>query len=280
MPEDENPEWTAPCARFMSYMFQLDDLIELTRRGTGMVTFTPRMVDALMTSGQVTEGEKATYEEKLGEAERSAKLAKSEIENEFPLLHSHALMGAWGALEGMIEDLAISWVQHDPSVLDHPKIAKIKVPLSEFRTMTEIDHLRFIVTELQRDLGLDLKEGATKFESLLTAVGLGGAVDKKVRDVIFEAQNLRNIFAHRAGVADRKFVSNCPHLGYTIGDIVKIGQQDFSRIFFGLLTYDAIVWNRCRSLEGMHPFGEDFPGFEGIISGSLVKPEKGNEPEP
>lgn len=264
MPKYENPQWATPCASFIEYMLQVVELIDLTRRGTTVLTMGPRMVDVLIeTSGPGDDI--AKYEERLNDAKYTANLAESEIKNDFPLLHSHALMGAWGALEGMIEDLAVSRIQHDPSILDEPKIAKIRVPLIEFQRMNDHDRLRFLVTEIQRELGLGLKSGATKFEPLLAFLGLGGTIDGRVRDAIFEAQNLRNVFAHRGGVADRKFVVNCPHLRYKVGDRVKIGDEDFSRSFYGLLTYGAIILNRCRTIEGMRLFDSDFPGFEGIM---------------
>jgi hypothetical protein len=262
----ESPEWAAPCIRFMDYMFQVLGLIDLTRRGAGVLTTIPHALDVLMTTGKPSEEEMMSYEERKKSAKKTAELARSEIGNDFPLLHSHSLMGAWGALEGMVEDLAVSWLRHNPSALDHPKLSKVRVPFIEFQQMTDHERLRFLVAELQRDLGLELKTGATKFEALLAALGLGGTVDRRVRDAIFEAQNLRNLFAHRGGVADRRFVTNCPNLQYTVGDTVKIGDQDFTRNFFGLFAYGATILNRCRAIEGMPQPVFDFPGFEGVLS--------------
>ena len=265
MVEYQNPEWAKPCAHFMSYMFQALGFITMTQRGAVVLTKLPRAAEIVMKI-KMPEEEKAIDEERIKEVKWAADLAESEIKNDFSLLHSHVLTGSWGALEGMIEDLTISCMQHFPSILENPKITRVKVPLIEFQAMSEHDRLRFLVTELQRDLGLELKGGATKFESLLALVNLGGSVDKRVRDALFECQNLRNLFAHRGGVADRKFVANCPHLGYGVGDTVKLGNEDFSRSFFGLLTYGAIILNRCRTIEGMRLFDDDFPGFEGVLT--------------
>lgn len=247
-------------------MFQVWGLHDLTQRSIRVSTHMPSMIDALTSTGNFPEDERAEIKANSRRNERAERLAKTEIENDFPFLNSHSLMGIWGALEGMVEDLAVSWMQHNPSVLDEPKLAKIRLPLVEFQRMSDQDRLRFIVTEVQRDLGLELKSGATKFESLLTALGLGGSVDRKVRDAIFEAQNLRNIFAHRGGVADRRLVANCPQLHYKVGDPVKIGTENFVRMFFGIFTYGAIVLNRCRTIEGTALFDVDFPGFEGILA--------------
>jgi hypothetical protein len=271
--EYANPSWAAPCARYMDYMIQTISFVNMTQRGADVLTKMPQTIDALMNASKIPKDEKDAHEKELKELKWAAELAKSEIESDFALLHSHTLMGSWGALEGMIKDLVISWMQHNPSVLDDPRITKVKVPLVEFQKMGDHDRLRFLVTEIQRDLGLELKSGATKFESLLALVGLGGSVHRKVRDALFECQNLRNLFAHRGGVADRKFVANCPHLKYSVGDTVKLGSRDFSRNFFGLMTYGVIILNRCRSIEGTRLWEDnDFPGFEDV---SLTSAEFG-----
>lgn len=253
-----------PCVRFIEYMIQVGDLIQLTQKGIHFLRGYPIAIEALMPGGGDSEKEKE--ERRLGEAKRLARLAQSEIESDFPLLQGHAIMGAWGALEAMVEDLAISWIQHNPSVLDKPTIGKIRIPMAEFMGMSEQDRLRFIVTGLQREMGLEFKGGATKFEGLLRAIDLGGPVDKKVKDVIFDTQNIRNVFAHRGGIADSRFVLNCPHLQYSVGDAVKISGDRCHQVMGGLVTYGFIVLNRCRSIEGLSLITKDVPGFEGALS--------------
>jgi hypothetical protein len=264
--ERKNPTWATACGVFLNYVHQVADLQYVTRRGIEMLSTYPALVEVLKPDESDQQGiEKA--EGILEDNTRMAELAKSEIENDFPLAHSAAIMGVWGALEAMVEDLAICWMMYNPSVLDEPKVAKIKGPLVEFQKMSEEDRLRFLVAELQRDLGSEFKGGANKFESLLGAIGLGGPVDKRVKDVIFEAQNLRNLFAHRGGVADSRFISKCPHLKYSVGDSVRIGYGHYWHILNGLLMYDMIVMNRCRVIDGSPPFTGELPGFEGSLSG-------------
>ena len=258
------PTWAEPCFRFMDYLFQVDDLITLTDEGITYLTKVPRILELAHTALHPEKNEKDNETE--NRAKKRAELAKSEIAKDFPLLHSHAIMGIWGALEAMIEDLAISWIEHNPSVLSEPKIAKIRIPLIEFQAMDQQGRLRFIVSELQRELGTELKSGANKFESLLSLLGLGGPVDKRLKDIIFETQNLRNIFAHRGGIADRKFVTNCPQFQYAVGDTVRIDTQHYNRIFFGFLMYAAVILNRCRTIDNLDPITDEFPGFEGVLS--------------
>lgn len=259
----EDPAWTQPTSQFIKYVLQVANLLNLTERGIRHVIRYPDVIAALEMDNESDETESKPQ---LEDAKKMAELGRSEIVNDFPLLRSHALIGLWGALEAMIEDLAITWIQYNPSLLDEPKIAKIKVPLAEYRKMDEQDQLSFLVSELQRDLGSDLKGGVNKFESLLNVIGIGGPVDKRVRDVIFEAQNLRNVLAHRAGIADRKFIMRCPHFNYSAGDRVKISKELLDHVMAGFLTYSFIVFNRCATIDEYSKFTVEPADFEGAVN--------------
>jgi hypothetical protein len=264
--DGRKPAWATPCLRFIDYASDVDGLVTLTGDGISHLRRVPIILELAITGLGSTDEAKSDERVKL--AKETAQLAESEIAKDFPLLHSHAVMGVWGALEAMVEDLAISWIEHNPSILSEPKIARIRIPLVEFQMMEQQDRLRFLVSELQRDLGAELKSGATRFESLLSALGLGGPLDKRIRDILFEAQNLRNIFAHRGGVADRRFIANCPQLHYVVGDTVTIDTPYFDRILRGLVMYSTIILNRCRVIDGLRPITTEFSGFEGVLSAS------------
>lgn len=131
--EYENPKWATPCAQFIGYMTQVMDLIDLTQRGANVLTMAPRMIEVLIDTSRTGE-KRAEFRKRVEDAQHSAMIAEKEIKDDFSLLHSHALMGAWGALEGMIEDLAISRIQHDSSILNGVRFSKIKIPLIEFHS--------------------------------------------------------------------------------------------------------------------------------------------------
>jgi hypothetical protein len=249
--------------RFGLYLVQVDNLVTLTNRGVRHVVGYPGLLEMFKTD----KGDPAwdADERRLVGAKKMARLAQEEIAKDFPLLHSHAVIGMWGALEAMVEDLAVSWLEHNPAALSVPAVSKIRVPFAEFQGMDQQDRLRFLVAELQRELRVDLKSGATKFELLLTTLGLGGPVDKRIRDVLYETQNLRNAFAHRGGVADRRFIANCPQFQYCIGDEIKVDTNYFSHILNGLLMYDQTVLNRCRAIDGLSPLAMESPGYEGAL---------------
>jgi hypothetical protein len=258
------PDWAEPCFLFADYIFEVDDLVTLTKRAVNIVAGIPQALGIPMTDE--SDAGKEVKKKNIVSLKNSAQIAEAEIERGFPLLHSHSVMGMWGALEAMIDDLAASWMGHNPSVLSEPSIAKIRIPFAEFQSMEQSDRLRFLVTELKRDLRSDLKSGATKFESLLKVLGLGGPVDKRIRDVLFETQQLRNVIAHRGGIADRKLIASCPQFNYSIGDRVEIDSALFVRIENGFLMYSVVIVNRCRAIHGLNPMMYNSPSFEGALS--------------
>ncbi len=197
-------------------------------------------------------------------------LSAAEIASDFPLLHAHAIMGEWGALECLIEDLVEAWVAFKPETLKMPAFSRVRVPLASFLAMSEGDRTKLLVSEVQRDLKVDLTSGATKFEKILDAVGLGGQVDPRVRDALYEIQNVRNVWAHRGGIADRRFVESCPRLDFKEGEKVHIGKDRHARYMDALWVYAATVLNRCHKVLGLKPLRLEVPGFENAagLSGS------------
>jgi hypothetical protein len=64
---------------------------------------------------------------RLENAEHVASVAESEIERGFPLLHNHALMGLWGALEAMVDDVSANWLEVHPEIMTYDRFPKIQV---------------------------------------------------------------------------------------------------------------------------------------------------------
>jgi hypothetical protein len=133
----QGPHWAKPCFRFANYAFQVEDLVTLTNRGINYLTSLPNTMEFVISIGP--HREQGMGESDLSRAKEVARLAESEITKDFPLLHAHAVIGIWGALEAMIEDVAVSWMDHSPSVLSEPPIAKIRIPFTVFQSMEQSD---------------------------------------------------------------------------------------------------------------------------------------------
>ncbi|GAA0593130.1 hypothetical protein [Actinomadura livida] len=251
--------WQKPFSRYSKQSADIENLIHLTHEGFHGLILRPELFDAIFDDAD--EGKA----KRVADAKRKADLAQKEKEKGFPLLHAHALVGAWGSLEALIEDLVESWIKYKPDITKTSPISKIKIPLGEFIQLSEDERARLIVTELQRDLKVDLKSGVTKYEPLLEAIGLGGVVDPRVKRSLFQSQQLRNVIVHRAGVVDRRLVDSCPWLGYETGDQVQIDEEVFYYCLHGMHMYALTIRNRCSAADGGRPTVVDCPGFEGAL---------------
>jgi len=187
----------------------------------------------------------------LIEARNTAALAKEEADGDFPLMHAHALMGLWSALEALIEDVTVAWLVAKPEVIHGPAFAKIRVPVSDYHQMSVEDRMAYVVTELQRDLKAELRQGVTRFESVLDAIGMGSGVSSDIRKAIFEIQQVRNSLAHRGGVADRRLIEACPWLGLKQGQPLVVTHEKFEYYIDAVYGYLADLINRWRVADGL-----------------------------
>ncbi|MFF0157613.1 hypothetical protein ACFYRY_08755 [Streptomyces sp. NPDC005263] len=264
-------KWKEPFGRLSAYIEEMGNLASMTHKGAHMVSTHPEIMEIL----------EGFDDDVYNEAKTHAEFAKKEMENGFPLLHAHSLMGLWGALEAAVEDLVISWVSMFPELLANSAFAKVKVPLAEFQAMSDEDRTRFLVNEVQRDLKVDLRGGVSRFEALLGAVGLDGRVDKRVKQALYDLQNVRNVWAHRGGVADRKMAKNCPHLPYTEGQRVAIDKEELNRYMQAVSLYCMTIIYRCRLKQGMPLKRPDnIVEFEGALDFFFeAKKEPSRQPE-
>src|SRR6266852_5090643 len=187
---------------------------------------------------------------KLKAAKVEAKLAATETNDGFPLLNAHALVGIWGALEALCEDVAVSFLTVASAVLASDQFARLPIPLAEFESLPREDRMRKVVALAQRDFAD--AAGASSFEQVLALVNLDGPVPDGLRKLLWEAENLRNVIVHRMSIADQRLAEACPWLGYKAGDRVTI--RDAGAYGHGMMDYNMIVINRVRAHFGLKPY--------------------------
>jgi len=190
----------------------------------------------------------------LKEAEELASLAKTEIESDFRLLHGHSLVGVWGALEAMASDLVLAWLINVPEVRMRPQVAGIKVSLVEFERLSSEERMHKIVRELDR--ASSSRAGIARFEDLLDTVMLSGSYDSALAQNIYEMQQIRNLFAHRRGVADMHFVTACPQLGLSVGEPVPLSFEPWFACLMSSISYTWTVVNRVNRHFGAKEIDE------------------------
>ena len=69
--------------------------------------------------------------------------------------------------------------------------------------------------------------GVGRFEPLLDAVGLGGAVSPGIKRTVLECGEIRNCIVHRDGLADKRLKARCPWLTTPTGEKLIVTDRDF-----------------------------------------------------
>lgn len=208
---------------------------------------------------------------RITQAEWKAEQAKKEIDAGFATLHAHSLLGLWGALECLIEDIFKASIRADMSLLTSSAFSKIKLPLD---ILFGPDGAReeAVLLELVRSTSSEKSVGITQFERILNPIGLGGEVPMKIKDAVFRAQQIRHVWAHRGGIADAAFVARCPDRAQ-IGDKLTMDSTEFLHLMHGLHMYGWVIANRHLRSIGEKQVAVACHGYKDV---SPVAPE---EPE-
>lgn len=250
---------------FAHYCEQAEIVVHLTHEGFQNVRMMPGFWKAIYGEG---DGSILTpeRERQITEAQRKADLAAAEAEAGFPIVHAHNLIGLWGALECFIEDLFVASIEVEPSLLAADPFRKVRLPAALLVQPDPRAQAVAVLNEATRAVDADMGVGVGKFERLLKMVGLDGAVPDRIRDAVFEAQQIRNVWAHRGGTADARFVERCPALGYAPGDRVNMGAPQFLHLMHGIHMYGAVVIRRCAVKAGRVPGAPECIGYEGTLT--------------
>jgi hypothetical protein len=169
----------------------------------------------------------AEYSAAKDEAARLEKFARLEADAGFPYLHALAIGRLWSILETMSREVALHIIV-DKSDRPLPQaLHKIHAPIIEFTRASPEEQAEFLVSEIHAMVRADFRPGIDRFEAVLRVLDLGGPVPDDVRRLFMELVNIRDVIVHCSGRADKRFVSNCPWLNYTVGQEVRISRSDF-----------------------------------------------------
>jgi hypothetical protein len=229
-----------PLQLFVSTWKRNGHLLHLSMRGISILTSMPGIFSTLIENSGLEE--KAQLASDLAEAKKEAQLAEEECKTGFPLLHAHALVAMWAALEAAIEDMLVGILLNEPETLKKEAFAKIRVPFADFETKNKEERMRFLIDELGRNLGR--KNGVDAFEGLLHHFELSGSVTEEDRKLVWQTHHLRNVFVHRAACADRRLVEACPWLQLRVNDPVTVSHGEFVRCARALSSYALTITHR------------------------------------
>ena len=155
------PRYVAnPFLAFTDYMEQNHRLLQMSINGICSFMAMPNTIQALKETDiavytpEEAERNEDEYKKDLERANSLAEFARKERDDGFPLLHAHALVGAWGALEAAIEDALIGILLNESELLRSEVFSRVRIPLVEFDLLDKEERIRLLVEELGRGQGL------------------------------------------------------------------------------------------------------------------------------
>ena len=169
--------------------------------------------------------------------------ALRQYEQEYPLAVQQALVSLWGIVETTIEQLCVTWLEYNPHAMNDKALTKLRVRAAEFLRLDETERTRMLIEELDRSLIESCPAGIDRFEGILSAIGLGGELDPVIRKALVELYQIRNLYVHKGGIADRHFKKMCPYREEMVGEPVRMSP----RLIHGCAT---IVTEYVRLVQG------------------------------
>jgi hypothetical protein len=244
------PSWaTQPFKELVDRTERLGQLLHLSMKGISMIRAVPKMIEAI---AKAEGGEGEDRQERKEMAEKEAELARREVSEGFPVLHAHATIALWSALESSVRLFVVRWLQHYKPAMGVEIVQKLRVRIGEYERLEDEDRFFYILDRLEQELSAPLKNGITRFESLLEPFGLAGPVDEGVRRNLFELNQVRNVLVHRSGVADRRLVEACPWLQLKVGDPLHVRDEATRRYFTAVMQYTIALVARVGERFGVN----------------------------
>ena len=133
-------------------------------------------------------------------------------------LHGLAAVYVWASLEANVNTFMANWLVWCGDASRIEAVRKLKIELGTYDAMSHEERREYVLLKLSEQLKAPLKVGINRFESVLHELGLEGSVDREVAKTLYELSVVRNVIAHRAGVADRRFCEACPWFKLEVGD--------------------------------------------------------------
>lgn len=240
-PKQKLPNWiTSHFRKSLDSHEALCDIIRLSVNGISILRGMPNIVKVLAKVQNT--GDHSAVKQRILRAEKDAALAQSEMKKHFPILHGLAVVALWSWLEHFVKGFVTLWLVHREDALAAPAIQKLKIKLGDYLRLDKHEQASYLVELLEYDLASSLRLGVSRFDSLLDPFSLNGELSEDFKKTLFELQQIRNAFAHRNGLVDRRLRDQCPWLDYQLHHPVKVTPQMFHRYAEASAQYLLMVF--------------------------------------
>jgi len=269
IPEPLNGNLDEVFKRFSEYLQEIDRILHLSSEGIAQTSKRVKVIEAL------GEWERAAgkfnsekHEIAMRDAKEKAAFATQEMSKGFPVLHMHAIVALWTGTETLTRDLFKVWIKFNPALLGRPPLNKIKISAFHFQNLSEDERMDLIVHEMDQYVGPEHRQPIDKYEAILKLFGFKSSLAKSIRRDLLELYHVRNVFVHRRGVVDYRFVDLCPWVKKRPGEVLQMTHKSYVRYMHACNYYFVHILNLILKHHGRH----QIPYPKGIVEGTGSKP--------
>ena len=240
---------------FVSFFERTTEFYDVGKRGLRLVErFAPLLASPIVA--------KLLGEERAARASKTHRMSEREVEDEFEFFAAVMLIAGWAAFEAYIDDVCRGELLADPSLTQVGPLSSVRLRTAEATLdyPSQVSHWLRRGIDKQKQLRQPISF-TDKIDSQLELVGLHGAVLQDLADNVNTSKLIRNVWAHKAGVADQYFIDNAVGTNYSVGDTVSVRKESLYDYRAGLMSYAVIVVNRFRQRNGMR-VGLTYSGTE------------------
>jgi hypothetical protein len=232
--------------------FDLSRFVHVAREGLGAAAQATRVAKVLAGSRNRTRKAGTPPHPTAEELESASKLEAFAAKQfpHFPFLYGLAAFRLYAILEAGVEDWLRDLLVIHPEIRERPAFAQLEGALVPFARATPLQQAQMLLDGVKGRLATPLKKGVGRFETLLDACGLGGAICDVVRRLILELIEVRNSVAHRNGKADERFLQQCPWFLAARGQPLLVTPLHFDRYVVAVHWY---LVELSRRYDAIHP---------------------------
>jgi hypothetical protein len=178
-------------------------------------------------------------------------LLESERRNDFPLYNGLTVVALWASLEAYLDDAMATALFWEPEFLEWSAVMKIKGPLLEFSRKDSFERCSHLVERLMLEASSS-QPGVDRYDHVLHSLNLGEAqTEYALRMTLKEFYAVRNLFAHRRGNVDERFMKECPQFKAELADTLRLSSDRVIEYLMAGITYGNLVAKRILDAIGV-----------------------------
>lgn len=154
MPNDTLPPDPHPLLVFSDRAERIHNVHGLTIEGIKFAAITPERLKAVIDWENVSGRPKPDSEnqQRIERAEQVSAIAKQEISSGFSQVSEQSIVMLWGALEVLVYDYVVWWLQLKPSLLADERFSKhfIRIQIAQYLQLSPKAQLEYLVKEVAK----------------------------------------------------------------------------------------------------------------------------------